>query len=115
MDPKYPSKDGIYAFTQTQVLRRGVVAKEWLKSRTEKVIAVVTHSAFLRTSVSNSRYANADYRIFGFKENGDGVELVQWETTEKAGGGMGRSQKGWMEIEEGDFPDAKEELEERPL
>lgn len=43
------------------------VARQELKARKEKVIAVVSHSAFLRTAVANARFANTDYRIFDFQ------------------------------------------------
>lgn len=96
-------------------MKRGVVARKWLKARPEKVIAVVSHSAFLRTAVANRRFANADYRIFDFKnDEPENVELVEWEMTEEGPGGMGRSAKGFMTVEEGDFKDAEDELETRP-
>lgn len=114
VDPIYPAKTGLYAYTQEAVLQRGVVARKWLKARSEKVIAVVTHAAFLRTSVAHARFANADYRIFKFPSEDDGDEMVESESTEARGGGMGRSGKGRMEIEEGDFRNAEEELADRP-
>lgn len=115
LDPVFPAKTGLYAYTQKAVLERGIFARKWLKSRDEKVIAVVSHSAFLRTSVANARFANADYRIFDFKdEDLNSVEIQEWELTAEGPGGMGRSEKGWMTVEEGDFDDAEEELEDRP-
>ena len=59
-------------------------------------------------AVSHSRYANADYRVFDFADEGD--DLVEWATTEEKGGGMGASPKGIAYIEAGDFPlERKEE------
>lgn len=119
MDPIYPSKTGAYAYTRKAVVARGINAKKWLKERPEKVIAVVSHSAFMRTAVVRSRFANADWRVFEFEDGkwessdeSEGVDLVEWELTEERGGGMGRSMKGYMAIEEGDFPDAEDELAE---
>jgi len=97
VDPHFPAKTGIYAYTQKAVVERGAIAKRWLKARDEKVIAVVTHSAFLRTSVVYRRYANADYRIFDSQnDDPDNADLVEWELTEKGPGGMGRSERGTM-------------------
>jgi hypothetical protein len=108
LDPLYPSKTGIYEFSRRAVLARGQAALQALYSRPEKVIAVVSHSAFLRTSVSNRRFANADYRIFEFEdvvvEGGKEVfKLKESEETARNGGGMGWSIKGIHGILEGDF------------
>ena len=75
----------------------------------------MTHSAFLRTSVANARFANADYRIYDFATDEGNAGIVEWDLTESRGGGMGRSQKGRMAIEEGDFKDSDQELAERPV
>lgn len=115
IDSIYPEKRGPHAYTQEAVLQRGITAKAWLKARPEKVIAVVTHSAFLRTAVANARFANADYRIYDFTADGKDAEIVQWKLTESRGGGMGRSLKGRMAIEEGDFKDSDVELADRPV
>lgn len=114
LDPLYPTKTARYAYTQTAVLQRGVDVRAWLKARSETVIIVVSHSAFLRTAVSHSRYANADYRIFRFSDNPDDLDLVEDPLTDGAGG-MGRSRIGRMAIEEGDFQDAEEVLATRPI
>jgi broad specificity phosphatase PhoE len=89
--PEWPAKTGLYAFTEEAIARRGRECRAWLKARPEKVIAVVSHSAFLRVGISHYKWANADYRIFEFADDGD--QLVQWQLTEKRGGGMGRSPK----------------------
>lgn len=106
VDPIYPSKaDGtLYEFSKDGLARRGVEARKWLKSRPEKVVAVVSHSGFLRIGVSYRKYENADFRIFDFGEGHDDVGgiLVERELTEKNGGGLGKSIKGvfgWEEMD----------------
>lgn len=115
VDPSYPEKvepvgTNPYAFTRRAVVRRGQTCLEWLHGRPEKVVIVVSHSGFLRCAVSRRRYANADYRVFDFvdgkDEAGDYV-LREWEVTESAGGGMGRSEKGVAGITDTDFPREK--------
>lgn len=128
VDPLYPNKttnlsNNPYAFTRKAILARGQTCLKALYSRPEKVIAVVTHSGFLRTSICNRRFSNADWRVFDFdeeairksKENGEGINregfflLKEWKETEEKGGGMGRSAKGIHGIAEGDFPPEVEE------
>ena len=96
VDTEYPSKTGIYEWSRKGLENRGIIAKKWLKARDEKVIAVVSHAGFLRGAVSERRYHNADFRIFDFAEDEseDGVTLIEWELTEKKGGGLGKSDKG---------------------
>lgn len=82
--------------------------RKWLRERPEKFIAVVTHSGFLRVGVSYRWYENADFRIFGFGD-GDrdeevGGRLVEWELTERKGGGLGKSRKGIVGWETQKFP-----------
>ncbi|MCJ1389736.1 hypothetical protein MMC18_002593 [Xylographa bjoerkii] len=100
--PEYPAKNGRWEFSQEAVLQRGADCRRWLLSRPEKVIAIVSHSAFLRLAVCHSRFENADYRVFDFK-GGHDDELVEWKMSENAGGGMGRSQKGHSFAESRDF------------
>ncbi|KAB2571557.1 Histidine phosphatase superfamily clade-1 [Lasiodiplodia theobromae] len=108
VDPIYPEKvepaTNPYAFSRRAVVARGQTCLEWLHKRPEKVIVVVSHSGFLRCSVSQRRYANADYRVFDFEERkGDGAyRLREWEITES--GGMGKSERGTAVITETDFP-----------
>jgi hypothetical protein len=111
VDPVWPSVTGPYAFTKTATLARGQSALRSLYTRPEKVIAVVSHSGFLRTAVSQSHYANADYRVFDFEEKIVGKEfrLREWESTRERGGGMGWSWKGWANMEESDFPVEEED------
>ncbi|PQE06583.1 phosphoglycerate mutase protein [Rutstroemia sp. NJR-2017a BVV2] len=106
VDPLFPAKSGLYEFSKAALIKRGITAKQWLKDRPEKVIAVVSHSAFLRTVVSNRRYENADYRIFTFAE--DDTTLIESEITEKRGGGLGKSPKGVFFMEAGDYRPEKE-------
>lgn len=116
MDPLWPSKTGPYAFTRAATIARGQSCLSSLYNRPEKVIAVVSHSGFLRCAISLCKYANADYRIFDFKDKAEGadLELVEWELTESNGGGLGESEKGRAEIEESDFPgEQAEEIEQQ--
>ena len=103
VESTWPSKTGSFAYGREAVIQRGREARRWLWRRPEKVIAVVSHSAFLRTSIAFARFANADYRIFDFTNTEDSLRLVQWEMSEARGGAMGRSTKGLMGIEPGDF------------
>jgi len=103
VDPLYPAKTGLYEYTRQGLLERGLMAKQWLKDRPEKVIAVVSHSGFLRVGISQKRYENADFRIFDFAE---GLEVKEWELTEERGGGLGKSEKGLFPMETGShYPD----------
>ncbi|KAK7527661.1 histidine phosphatase superfamily [Phyllosticta citriasiana] len=115
VDPTYPNKtspspsSNPYGFTRRAVLARGQACLRWLHARPEKVIAVVSHSGFLRCAVSARRYANADYRVFEFDDdNADNVDglirVREWEQTEALGGGMGRSEKGVARVVPRDFP-----------
>jgi len=114
LDPEYPTKTGLYAFTKDGLTQRGIVARKWLRHRPEKVIAVVSHSGFLRAGVSSRKYDNADFRIFEFGEGDDeiGGKLIEWELTEKKGGGLGKSLQGVWPMKEGDYP---EEAAEKDL
>lgn len=103
VSPEYPSKEGRWAFSEAAITQRGCDCRQWLKSRPEKVIAVVTHSGFLRLGISHTNYANADYRVFEFV-GGASDELVEWESTEQRGGGMGKSEKGTACIGASYFP-----------
>lgn len=109
LDPVYPSKalDTPYAFTREKVLGRGQTCLRNLYNRKEKVIAVVSHSGFLRTAVSRVKYANADYRVFTWREGSTGSgaisELVESPLTQGKAG-MGRSEGGQAEVEPWDFP-----------
>ena len=85
---------------------RGIAAKKWLSERPEKVIAVVTHSGFLRVGITGGKiFGNADYRIFEF---GEDLELKEWELTETKGGGLGKSPKEIRPMSEGDYPERAE-------
>ena len=110
--PEYPRKKGRWAFSRTAITQRGVDCRRWLKSRPEKVIAVVSHSGFLRVGISHTKYANADYRVFQFKDGYDD-ELVEWDLTESRGGGMGKSKRGKAYGGPSDFPSEPELEPER--
>ena len=43
VDPKYPAKTGLYEFSKEGLTQRGIQARRWLRSRPEKIIAVVSH------------------------------------------------------------------------
>jgi broad specificity phosphatase PhoE len=59
VDPTFPDKaaDTPYAFTRTANAARGQICLQKLYSRSEKVIAVVSHSGFLRTAISKRYHA----------------------------------------------------------
>lgn len=84
VDPVFPSKEGLYEFSQEALTARGIAARKWLKERKEKVVIVVSHDGFMRVGICGKKFGNADFRIFEFE--GEGVELVEWEMTESAGG-----------------------------
>lgn len=127
--PPYPSKTGPYAFTKSAILSRGQSCLSSLAQRTEGVVAVVSHHGFLRTAIANLRFENADYRVFGLVDCGEecvgGKEwaldeqgrlrgrwvLSEREETERAGGGMGKSDRERVGIREGDFPDEDADVE----
>jgi broad specificity phosphatase PhoE len=115
VDPKYPSKKGLYEFSKRGLTQRGIEARKWLRSRPEAVIAVVSHSGFLRVAVSHRMYDNADYRIFDFGEGDDeiGGNLIEWKQTESRGGGLGKSAKGIYPMGPGDYPWEPEEKIEK--
>ncbi|KAJ4333653.1 hypothetical protein N0V95_009369 [Ascochyta clinopodiicola] len=120
VDPLYPDKTSNlatnpYAFTQKAIVARGQTCLKDLYNRPEKVIAVVTHSGFLRTAVCNRMFFNADWRVFDYDEAETQKQgryvLKEWEATEKQGGGMARSEVGIFGIVDGDFPPEVEEAE----
>ncbi|KAJ4344401.1 uncharacterized protein N0V89_012143 [Didymosphaeria variabile] len=128
VDPLYPDKtsnlsSNPYAFTRKAILARGQVCLQSLYSRPEKVIAVVSHSGFLRAAVCNRRFFNADWRVFDYdeermqksRETGEGLDgqglylLKEWKETEEKGGGMGNSDLGVFGPSSADFPAEVEE------
>jgi broad specificity phosphatase PhoE len=63
-----------HALNRTAVLQRAQHNLDKLYCRHEKLIIVVSHSAFLRLPVSSAQYANVNWRIFDFehrKNDGD--------------------------------------------
>lgn len=99
--PEYPSKNGRWAYTPEAVAQRGRECRRWLKARPEKVIAVVSHSAFLRIGVSHTKFHTADYRVFSFEDADD--ELIEWNFTVENEGGLGKSRKGKSYAAPSDF------------
>jgi hypothetical protein len=114
VDPSFPDKttnlsQNPYAFTQKAILARGQTCLEDLYQRPEKVIAVVSHSGFLRTAVCNRMFFNADWRVFEFdeeemKKQEGKYAPTAWAETAPPGGGRGRSDVGVFGVVEGDFP-----------
>lgn len=110
VDQTYPKKTGLYRYTRQGLKERGLFAKQWLKDRPEDVIAVVSHSGFLRCGVSSCGYENADFRIFKFAEGeGEaGLELIEDTLTvnESGGpeksGGLRKSRGGHQPMHDGD-------------
>jgi len=115
VDPVYPDKsyNTPYAFRRSANLERGQECLRRLYARSEAVIAVVTHSGFLRTSISKRRYDYADYRIFGFRlDSKTGrLSLVEDSETARKGGAMARSPKGVQIVRAWDFPSSDDEGE----
>jgi broad specificity phosphatase PhoE len=69
LDPLYPAKTGLYGPSEEALLKRALVAREWLYHRPEKYIIVVTHSGFIRRVVPGHRkYANVEYRVYDFAD-----------------------------------------------
>lgn len=94
-----------YAFSALANKARGESCLRALYERPEKVIAVVSHSGFLRTAITKRKFGNADYRIFTFGRGQRGhLELFEDGATERKGGGCGRSQRGVWKVREEDFP-----------
>ncbi|OCL05552.1 phosphoglycerate mutase-like protein [Glonium stellatum] len=126
VDNVYPDKTSPagrrYAHTKSAVLARAQACLHNLYHRPEKMILIVSHSAFLRLAVSGTCFANADYRIFEVSkpnEPHDTYKLREWERTSMPGGGMGRSPKEPVEIGSGDLPldlpqDSRETLGHSP-
>ncbi|KAI0006834.1 phosphoglycerate mutase-like protein [Xylariaceae sp. FL0662B] len=102
VDPVFPDKTSAaakhYHFTRSAILNRAQTSLKALYERPEKIIIVITHSAFLRLAVSGCWFFNADYRIFDFAPRigpDDEYRLEQHEETRVQGGGLGRS---WKEM-----------------
>ena len=47
MDPVFPAKEGLYAFSQEALTARRIAARKWLKERKERLVAVVSHDGFM--------------------------------------------------------------------
>jgi WD40 repeat protein/broad specificity phosphatase PhoE len=96
-DEVYPAKTGLYAPSKDALTRRGIEARRWLRGRQEIVIAVVSHNGFLWDYVCNTRFGNANCRIFTFAEGYEEIDrkLVEWELTKSEPRGLGKDPKGW--------------------
>jgi hypothetical protein len=92
-DDVWPRKEGLYAYSYESLIERGKAARTWLKARPEKVIAVVSHGGFMRLGICGKRFGNADFRVSEFEE-GEGLGVVEWESTENKGGELGSCPKG---------------------
>lgn len=121
VDPVYPDKTSPagskYAYNKEALLARGQSSLGELYSRPEKAIIVVSHSGFLRQSVTGNWYFNADYRIYDFVERSSSDEpfkLKQWELTEKGRGGMGWSWDETVEVGDGLHKEASPPVDETP-
>jgi broad specificity phosphatase PhoE len=113
MDPLFPAKEGLYEFSEAALTERGIAARKWLKDRKEKVVAVVSHDGFMRVGICGRKFGNADLRVFEFEQ--DGLGLVEWDETEKAGGALGTSPKGRFGWEPNDFKYMPENMNARIL
>lgn len=112
VDPIFPEKKTpeakLYHYNRNALVARAQTVLAELYARPEKVVAVVSHSAFLSKAVSGSMYQNADFRIFDFAEpvavdspaaksaaHPDLPPLVyqlrEWDETRTGHGGMGWS------------------------
>lgn len=113
VDSAFPAKTGLYEFSKEGLTRRGIEVRRWLRNRPEAVVAVVSHSGFLRVGVSYCGYGNADFRIFDFARGPEhdevGGRLIEWELTKENGGGLGKSEKGVFGWETQTFPKKKGE------
>ncbi|KAI1193982.1 phosphoglycerate mutase-like protein [Nemania serpens] len=101
VDPVWPDKTSqaaaAYHYTRTAIIARGQAALQRLYERPEKIIIVVSHSAFLRVGVTGCWFFNADYRVFDFAPRGgpeSPYQLEQHASTKEKGGGLGYS---WTE------------------
>lgn len=99
VDPVFPDKISPaatkYKYIKKNLLERAQSDLEELYHRPERVIVVVSHSAFMRQAVTGDHYFNADYRIYDFEDRAGAAEgapfrLKQSHLTRGAGG-MGRS------------------------
>jgi hypothetical protein len=111
VDPVYPDKTSPagakYQYSKDAILARGQACLASLYDRKEKVIAVVSHSGFLREGVTGNYFANADYRVYDFEPRESPSEpyhVKQWDSMKN--GGLGQSWDIMVELGEGlpDFP-----------
>ncbi|KHN98664.1 Histidine phosphatase superfamily, clade-1 [Metarhizium album ARSEF 1941] len=99
LDPVWPDKTSPaatrYAPSRAAVVERGRRCLEDLYRRPEKLVFVVSHSAFLRAGCVGWWFFNGDYRIFEFeqgaRQDGSRRVLVQDESTISGGLGLSRT------------------------
>jgi len=118
VDPVYPDKtspDGVfYEWSKKALLNRAQSCLKDLAERPEKVVLVVSHSAFMTKAVTGCAFGNADYRIFDFddrKADEDPYRLKEWTQTRETSGGMGWSFDIIKELGDG-LPEERPPLEE---
>lgn len=113
VDPVYPDKTtpagARYAYSRNAITARAKLALSDLHARPEKLIAVVSHSGFMRQGMTGFWFFNADFRIFDFEEGikgpGEPPRLKQWDMTKQ--GGLGWSWEEPVEVGDG-LPDGGE-------
>lgn len=109
VDPVFPDKTSPvgarYRYQRAALVARAQAALAELHARPERVVVVVSHSAFLRQAVTGDHWANADYRIYDFVERAAGAEgadagpyRLRQSALTKGTGGMGRSYDQIVEI-----------------
>ena len=76
---EWPTKTGRWEFTQVAVMRRAQDCRQWLRSRPETCIAIVSHAGFLRLRFVQGTLGNAEYKVFKFEDDGDGLVEVKTE------------------------------------
>ncbi|PSR82447.1 histidine phosphatase superfamily [Coniella lustricola] len=106
VDPVFPDKvspaGAKYKYTKAAVLARAQADLEELYHRPERVVVVVSHSAFMRQAVTGDHYWNTDYRIYDFEDKADAakgalLKLKQSDLT-KGTGGLGLSHDQIVEL-----------------
>lgn len=107
VDSLFPVKTGPFAYSKEACMQRGIDARRWLSRRPEKVIAVVSHGAFLRTSVAHAWFMNADYRVFDFTDGDEDCGIVEWTSTSTHGGARGKSFRDRPVMKDDDFVNEK--------
>ena len=83
-EPEWRKQSGIHAPTFPAVARRAALLREWLRSRPEENIALVTHGAFLHYLIEDwtgfevnkgTGFRNCEVRRYKFAGNGSLVAV----------------------------------------